>query len=160
MNLDTYYSCSPAAFLFILHTHAFRWRRKSVDDAVYKNGTTIARKNEGDGFTNMIYSKETDDAILQDNRQQSADTNSNSGDSGYTDMHNEYSREAENNDYYMIKENMVPECAEKVEDQYYAIKDNVGSEYNKITFKPKDIPDDPSYGHTLRSGIFNTMDVT
>ena len=108
----------------------------------------------------MIYSKETDDVILQDNRQQYADTNSNSGDSGYTDMHNEDTREVENNDYYMIKENMVPECAEKVDNQYYAIKDNVGSEYNKITFKPKDIPDDPSYGHTLRSGIFNTMDVT
>ena len=108
----------------------------------------------------MIYSKETDDVILQDNRQQSADTNSNSGDSGYTDTNNEDSREAEDNDYYMIKENMLPECAEIVDDQYYAIKDNVGSEYNKITFKPKDIPDDPSYGLTLRPGIFNTMDVT
>ena len=124
---------------------------------MYKNGKTVVTKNEGDGFTNMTYSKETDNVTMQQNNQKFIDANSNSGDSGYTDMHNEYSREGDN-DYYMIKENRESNAIE--DDQYYAIKDNVGSEYNRIAFKPKVIPDDVNYGHTLRPGPHKLTDET
>ena len=55
---------------------------------------------------------------------------------------------------------MVSNSAEIVDDQYYAIKDNISSEYNVIAFKPKAVPNDPSYGHTIRPGIKNVMDET
>ena len=119
-----------------------------MTDAAYKNAPQVTNKNKDDGFTNMTYSKDTGNVKLQDSRLHSPDTNSNSGDSGYTDMHNEDSREADN-DYCMIKENRTSNTDGIVNDQYYAIKDNVSSEYNKIAFKPIVIPDDPNYGHTL-----------
>ena len=136
----------------------FRWKRKANDEAVYKNGNvTDVTKNERDGFANMTYSKETDNVTMQQNNQKSIDANSNSGDSGYTDMHNEDSREGDN-DYYMIKENRGSKAVE--DDQYYAIKDNVGSEYNRIAFKPKVIPDDANYGRTLGPGLHKLTDET
>ena len=55
---------------------------------------------------------------------------------------------------------MVSNSAEIVDDQYYAIKDNISSEYNVVAFKPKDVPNDPSYGHTIRRGIKTVMDET
>ena len=104
----------------------------------------------------MTYSKETGTVEMQAGRLPSPDTKSNSGDSGYTDMHVEDSQEVDN-DYYMIKENRESKCGD---DQYYAIKDNVGSEYNRIAFKPKVIPDDSNYGHTLRPGPHKLTDET
>ena len=130
-----------------MHTCTFRWKRKNNDEAVYKNGSTATNNSQGDVFTNMVYSKETDHVIIQDNRQLSIETYSNSGDSGYTDMHNEDTQEIDN-DYYVIKENMVANSSELVDDPYYAIKDNVSSEYNIIAFKSEVIPDDQNYGHT------------
>ena len=47
----------------------------------------------------------------------------------------------------MIKNNEKSTAV--VDDQYYAIKDNVSSGYNKVEFKPKVIPDDPNYWHAL-----------
>ena len=144
---------------FIFHSNVFRWRRKRVDETVYKNETDVANKNDGSGFTNMTYSKEAGNVTLHDSQQRPIDANSNSGDSGYTDMHNEDSREAEN-EYYMIKENRESNSVEKVDDQYYAIKDDISSEYNKIAFKPKVIPDDSNYVHALRPGKENVTDET
>ena len=104
----------------------------------------------------MTYSKETGAVEMQAGRLPSPDTKSNSGDSGYTDMHVEDSQEVDN-DYYMIKENRESKCGD---DQYYAIKDNVGSEYNRIAFKPKVIPDDANYGHTFQPGPHKLTDDT
>ena len=127
---------------------------------MYKNGAITTSKGQGDGFTNVIYSKESDDVILGDNRQLSVDTYSNSSDTGYTDMHNEDTREAENNHYHVITDRIETNFVEKADDQYYAIKDKVSSEYNIIAFKPKVIPDDSNYGLTLSHGIEKVTDET
>ena len=58
----------------------------------------------------------------------------------------------------MIKNNETSTAV--VDDQYYAIKDNVSSEYNKVEFKPKVIPDDPNYWHALPSGTQKLRDDT
>ena len=130
-----------------------------MTDATYKDGPHVTNKNKDGELTNITYSKDTGNVKLQDSRLRQVDTYSNSGDSGYTDMHNEDSREAEN-DYYMIKEDRKSNTDEIVDDQYYTIKDNVSSDYNKIAFKPEVIPDDQNYGHTLRPGKKNVMDRT
>lgn len=73
-----------------------------------------------------------------------------SADGGYTDIRVDATLDDINDDYYSIKDGKE-ETLQPENDNYYAIKDNASQEYNKITFRPKSIPKDPSYVHTLRA---------
>lgn len=119
-----------------------RWRKKKTIDYVYNNTTT---EDADTGFTNLTYSETASkDDVKHD------DTQSHSADSGYTDMRADETLDDTNDYYYSIKDGKE-ETLQPENDDYYAIKDNASQEYNKITFRPKSIPEDPSYVHTLRA---------
>lgn len=118
-----------------------RWRKKKTIDYVYHSNTTT--ENTDTGFTNLTYSETANkDDVKYDDMQ------SHSADSGYTDMQVDDTLADTNDDYYSIKDGKE-ETLQPENDNYYAIKDNASQEYNKITFRPKSIPEDPSYVHTL-----------
>ena len=110
---------------------------------MYHNSTTS--ENTDTGFTNLTYSE-----TANKNDVKHDDTQSHSADSGYTDMRVDETLDETNDDYYSIKDGKE-ETLQPENDNYYAIKDNVEQEYNKITFRPKSIPEDPCYVHTLRA---------
>ena len=113
---------------------------------MYNNGPNATPRN--DGFTNTTYSKESANLKLQSNQIQNDKSCSNPCDGECIDIHSEATAV---NDYDMIKDRLMSNSYEAVEDQYYVIKDELSTEYNVIAFKSKNVPSDQNYGHTFET---------